>query len=107
MTSRKKKDKQKEEEQKRKLREQHKSARESVRQCMREKIGVEQGWILRFFEKADHIFDEYVSLLNWLTKWKPEWYGNYSVVEIFVVAWFVIELAFFSSFLRSPFICIL
>ena len=55
--------------------------RQKSRNLIKKRLGTGEGWILKIVERVDYAFFERLSLLNWLTRWRPEWYGNISVAE--------------------------
>jgi len=77
------------------LRREHELERQRERSKLKKELGTDEGWLLGLAERFDYISSEKLSLLNWITKWKPEWYGNVSVVESYIVGWFFVELIAF------------
>jgi hypothetical protein len=77
------------------LRTEHELERQRERSLLKKELDTDEGWLLRLAERFDYISFEKLSLLNWITKWKPEWYGNVSVVESYVVGWCFVELIVF------------
>ena len=84
------------------LQSKHEEERQKTRQLLQQSLHTEEGWLLKAIEKVDHFSFDYLSLLHWLTKWKPQWNGNLSVVESYVVGWLLLELTFFSLLIVYP-----
>ena len=55
--------------------------RQKARQLLQQSLHTDDGWLLRVIEKVDHFSSDKLSILHWLTKWKPQWHGSVSVVE--------------------------
>ncbi len=76
--------------------------RQQARDLIKQKVNVDEGWLVRLLEKVDYISWEYLSLLNWLTRLNPNWYGNMSLIESYVVGWLLAELALFAALAVLP-----
>lgn len=76
--------------------------RQNSRGLLKKRLGTEDGWLLKFVEKIDYISFERLSLINWLTRWRPQWYGDISVVETYVVGWLLLELILFALLMGTP-----
>ena len=84
------------------LRTRHEVERQKSRGLLKKRLGAEDGWLLRIVERVDYVSFEKLSLLNWLTSWKPQWYGSMAVVETYVVSWLSVELILFALFAVFP-----
>lgn len=82
-------------------------ARQESRKLLKKRIKTEDGWLLKIVENIDYISFEKLSLLNWLTKWIPRWYGSMSVVETYVICWLFLELIFFAVLVAFPHLAVL
>jgi hypothetical protein len=84
------------------LRATHKLERQKARSLLKKNLGTDDGWVVKLVEMVDYISFEKLSLLNWLTRLKPEWHGNVSVAETYVVGWWLVEVILFTLLAVSP-----